>query len=87
MLSFEAYFDPSVTWLVGYIYFAVYAADTGHKAHKRGMLHLGRIKTVEHGREGGVIARTVRAESYDSVKINRYGGTEHCAYVTNVERA
>jgi hypothetical protein len=80
----------------GGIYFAASAADTGHKAHKRGVLlkarvNLGRIKTVEHGREAGVNARTVRAEGYDSVKINRRGGIEYCVYdssrVTNVERA
>jgi hypothetical protein len=80
----------------GGIYFAASAADTGHKAHKRGVLlkarvNLGRIKTVEHGREAGVNARTVRAEGYDSVKINRHGGTEYCVYdssrVTNIERA
>jgi hypothetical protein len=78
----------------GGIYFAAFAADTGHKAHKRGVLlkarvNLGRIKTVEHGREAGVNARTVRAEGYDSVKINRHGGTEYCVYdssrVTSVE--
>ncbi len=57
---------------MGYIYFAVYAADTGHKARKRGVLlkarvNFGRIKTVEHGREVGVNA----AEGYESDKLTR----------------
>ena len=80
----------------GGIYFAASSSDTGHKAHRRGVIlkarvNLGRIKIVEHGHEAGVNARSVSSQGYDSVRINRHGGTEYCVYdesrITNIERA
>jgi hypothetical protein len=79
----------------GGIYFAESKADTRHKAQNRGVIlkarvNLGRIKTVQHGNESGVNARTVQKENFDSVRLNRYRGTEYCVYdssrVTQIER-
>lgn len=79
----------------GAIYFATNQSDTAHKAKSHGVIlraevYLGKSKKIPNSGEDYTYTKLKR-QGYDSVTIDRPGGTEYavydCGQVKNIRRA